>query len=509
MDMKFLLEGILKFSRPLDFFEVDFPEMVAREINAKLFRKGVPSQQEGSRITHWTINGMKLFLTIEGTTYLRPHDALLRLRKYLAEFLGKNYNIGVRELLVKRYEIRFKPEKMPKKPIEVKVPWVESIELRGNEIVVKLQDLDAKALEDRYVERILRRINEKIELQLYGGKAEHWELIWRSKRRKPIWNKDPTPEMEKRGWIKRFSVGVWWHGPVSAKIMRTMERIAVDELIKPLKFQEVILPKTVPLEVWKRTGHVPGSSNAFFYVSRPEKLDPAFWEDFADYVKVTNRIPYDLLKQKLANPTAGICFAQCPPLYWFFENKLIPESELPLKFWDASGVSYRWEGGGLHGIERDCEFHRIEIVWMGTKEQAIKIKEQILERYKYIFNEILELEWRMARVTPWYMAQAGILGTPEEKELGTIDFEAWLPWRGPRDKSEWLEFQNLTLDGTKFSDAWNFKTDKGNEIWTGCTGIGLERWMCAFLSQKGLNPEKWPKKFLKKFGKWPKEIKLE
>ncbi len=505
--MKFSLEATMEFSKPIDFLKLDFPKLIA-QINSELFRKGVPQEQEGSRIVHWNIVGTKLILTIEGTTYLRPHDALLRLRKFLAQKFGKEYNIGVRSVFVKNYEIRLKPKRIAKEKVEVKVPWVKEIVQKDKEFLIKLQDLDSTALEDRYVERILKRIEEKINQKLYGGKAEHWELVWKSRKRRVVWNKDPTPEMEKRGWIKRFNVGVWLHMPITTKIMRTFQKIAEREILRPLKFEEVMLPKTVPLEVWLQTGHVPGSSNSFFYVSRPEKWDPEFWEDFADWVKVTRKIPYDLLKQKLAEPNAGICFAQCPPLYWYFKKKLIPEKELPLKFWDASGVSYRWEGGGLHGIERDCEFHRIEIVWIGTKEQVIDIKEKLLEKFKYIFDKILELEWRMAKVTPWYMAQAGQLGLEEEKEIGTIDFEAWLPWRGPREKSEWLEFQNLTVAGTKFSDAWDFKTEKGKEVWTGCSGIGLERWLAVFLAQKGLEPKKWPKKFVKILGKLPKEIKL-
>ncbi|MEM7821241.1 MAG: aminoacyl--tRNA ligase-related protein [Candidatus Aenigmatarchaeota archaeon] len=499
--MNFKLIGVFEFSRPIDFLESQLPNIIAKEINTELFRKGVPKDQEGSRIVHWSIEGTKLFLTIEGTRYLRPHDAMLRLRNFLAERLGEK-QVGIRNMIIKEYEISYVPARMPKKDIRVMVPWFKDSLKKGEELIIRLQNLDSTAIEDRYVERILSRVEEKINLQFYGGKSEHWELIWQSPKRKPVWDKDPSEEMERLGWIKRFSTGVWLHTPITTKIMRVMEQIVKREVIKPLGFEEVILPKTTPLEVWLRTGHIPGSSNSMFYVSRPEKMDPQYWEDFSDYVKVTNKIPYEMLREKITFPTLGICFSQCPPFYWYFEKKAIPEKGLPIKVWDNSGVSYRWEGGGLHGIERDCEFHRIEIIWMGKKEQAIEIKEQIIEKFKQIFNKILEIEWRMVWITPWYMVQAGEVGEIE-KEKGTIDFEGWLPWRGTREKSEWLEFQNVTVAGTKFSDAWNFKTDKGNEVWTGCSGVGLERWMAVFLAQKGLEFEKWPKEFKKAIKKIP------
>jgi seryl-tRNA synthetase len=506
--MKLRLDGYLEFSDSIEPLKSYFDKIFAKEIDTYLFKK--TKVGEVTKIVNWQVDSTdnrKLLLTIEGTNP-KPQDVLLRLRNFLRDELGKEHKIGVRNTFVKTYKISYEPEKMPKGKIEVKVPWVKEIESKENELIITLQNLDSTALEDRYIERIIKRVEEKISSMLYGGKAEHWELLWQSEKKKPVWDKDPTAEMEKRGWIKKFDVGVWLHNPISTKILATLRKIAIDEIIEPLGFEEVILPKTTPLDVWMKTGHVPGSSNSFYYVSRPKSLDPAFWEDFADYVKVTQKIPYDMLTTKITAPTAGICFAQCPPLYWYFQKKTIPLDELPLKYFDNSGVSYRWEGGGLHGLDRDSEFHRIELIWIGTKDQTIEIKEQLLEKYKHVFNDILDFEWRMAWVTPWYMQQAGQVGTEESKIKGTIDFESWLPWRGDREKSEWLEFQNLTIAGTKFSDAWKIKTQKGEEVWSGCSGIGLERWMVTLLSQKGLNPEKWPKEFRKRFGKMPRELKL-
>ena len=116
-----------------------------------------------------------------------------------------------------------------------------------------------------------------------------------------------------------------------------------------------------------------------------------------------------------------------------------------------------------------------------------------------MFNEILELEWRMAWVTPWYLEQSGQVseGSEEENEKvngndtngdkvklkGTIDFEAYLPYRGTRAESEWLEYQNLSIIGDKFIDSFNIKTQRG-ELWSGCSGIGLERWAAVFLAHR-------------------------
>jgi len=132
-----------------------------------------------------------------------------------------------------------------------------------------------------------------------------------------------------------------------------------------------------------------------------------------------------------------------------------------------------------------------------------------MEKYRHIFNNVLEIEWRTAWVTPFYLQQSGkeFEQDYKQKVTGTIDFEAWLPYRGSREKSEWLEFQNLSIVGDKYTKAFNIRAQKG-ELWSGCTGIGLERWAIVFLAQKGLNPEKWPIKFRKYLPEIPKEYTL-
>jgi seryl-tRNA synthetase len=128
-------------------------------------------------------------------------------------------------------------------------------------------------------------------------------------------------------------------------------------------------------------------------------------------------------------------------------------------------------------------------------------------RYEHIFNDILDLEWRTAWVTPWFMAQEGMIGLAGDIRVGTIDYEAYMPYRGNRTMSEWLEFQNLSVNGDKYPKGFNIKAQKG-ELWSGCSGVGLQRWTSAFLAQRGFDPEDWPKKFVKLIDNLPDVIEF-
>jgi len=129
--------------------------------------------------------------------------------------------------------------------------------------------------------------------------------------------------------------------------------------------------------------------------------------------------------------------------------------------------------------------------------------ERLKERYRRIFEEILELRWRMAWVTPWFMAQEGRTGLAEMEGAGTIDYEALLPYSG-----NWIEFQNLSVNGEKYPKGFSVKAQSGESLWSGCSGVGLERWTSVFLGQKGLEPENWPEEFRKRFGEMPKGFRF-
>jgi len=446
-------------------------------------------------------NSFSLEISSEGI--FRPHNALLQMKNSISKEFGKKHHLGVREINIDSYKIDFDLEKKPLK--KTSIPFAD-VTFKDKLASISLKNVDEEFLQKNYIDRMITLVKDKVDNQYYEGKGEFWKLIWESKEKKPVWAKDPTEEMTKLGWLKQGPTkGKWFYRPQAAAILKTMEKIAVEEILKPLGFQEIIESNIVPFDVWLKTGHLEGMPGEFYYITEPATRDVEKWERFVDLTKITKEVPFDELKKNISTPTAGVCYAQCPVIYWSFKGKTISEKSLPVLVYDNTAVSGRYESGGRHGIERVDEFHRIEPVYIGTKKQLLDLREKLLDRYKHVFNKIFELEWRMAWVTPWYMAQAGKLGDKSSKETGTIDFEAYMPYRGDRKKSEWLEFQNLSILGDKYIKAFNIKAQK-SELWSGCSGIGLERWTTAFLAQKGLDPNKWPDGFKKYLKKLPEGI---
>ena len=472
------------------------------EANKTILIKGA-SDGYGAQVVEWSTSGNKIDLLIESGRYVRAHDALMRIRKPLATKLGKEFRIGLRAIEVESFIITMPVEKPLK---QMKIPYVKSIEYENGAIRLSL-DVGESEIENKVPDRILTLMEDKIQQQSYGGKAEHWQLLWQSEKKDHKFFDDPTQAMLKEGWLKRgASRGQWIHGPQSTQMFRTFEKIVLEELLGPLDYREMIFPKLVPWEVWQKSGHAKGVYPEIYYVCPPKTRDPEYWEEVSDYYKVTHEVPTALIKEKIGEPIGGMCYAQCPPFWMYLQGETVPTDEFPIKVFDRSGTSHRYESGGIHGMERVDEFHRIEIVWLGTKEQVLDSAKELHEKYMHIFNEILELEWRKAWVTPWFMAQEGLTGVAAQTEAGTTDYEAVLPYRG--ENGEWLEFQNVSVNGTKYPSGFNVKCQSGEELWSGCSGVGLERWSSAFFAQKGLNPANWPEEFAKRVGQISKGIRF-
>jgi seryl-tRNA synthetase len=435
----------------------------------------------------------------------RPHNALLQLKNEISKEFGKKKQIGIREIKIISYKISFELQKKPLK--DITIPFADVI-FKDKSATIILKELDEEFLKRNYIDRIINRVNEKVINQYYVGKSEFWKAIWQSPEKKPVWDNDPTEEMMKNEWIEQGPTkGKWFYRAQSTAILKTMEKIAIEEVLKPLGFNEVIKSHIVPFNIWLKTGHMEGMPGELYYVVEPATRDTLAWEHFVDLTKITKEVHIDELMKNLSKPKAGICYAQCPIIYWSFKSKTISETSLPILVYDKTAISNRYESGGRHGIERVDEFHRIEPVYIGTREQLLKLRENLLKCYRHVFNDIFDLEWRMAWVTPWYMQQAGKIEDEVSQDTGTIDFEAYMPYRGDRKNSEWLEFQNLSILGDKYIKAFNIKSQK-SELWSGCSGIGLERWTTVFLAQKGLDPNYWPEGFRKYLDKLPEGIEF-
>ncbi len=454
------------------------------------------------------IGNKKIELIIDSVDSYSPHTAILRIRKQLSQLIGKKYRVGIRGFTIKEYIIENELEKEPLK--EFSLPLTKSLEFfkEGKKNKVKIEispEIEEDFVEKGAIERIVRRVNDKISKQHHGAKKEHHKITWYSGEKKMLTNANPTTLLKEEQWIHHTNYrNQWIFTPRISIVVESIKKMMVDHIYKPLNYKIMMFPKLVDWSIWLRSGHAEGMYQGGFepyFVVQPKTADPEFFEEVADYINITKTIPEKMLYEKITPPIGGLSYAQCPPFWAWLQGKTVSNESLPIRVYDWSGPTYRYESGSAYGFERVDELHRIETLFIGTPEQVKETAVETRKKLRYIFNDILDLEFREANVMPWWLEQSAKqeenIDEMEEMLVGTIDFEAYMPYRGPRDKSEWLEIQNISIIGEKYPKGFNVKTDGGKELWSGCGGGSFERFITAFIAQKGINPDNWPESFRK------------
>jgi seryl-tRNA synthetase len=494
--MKFLLKADLELSGAIK--DRDAVKELLDGARSSL-KKGVPNGEKGAEIIEAEVGNEVISITLESGRYVRPHDGIFRLKKKISKRLGREQGIGVRGIKVKSYEIWYPLKKEP--PPGITVPFVKKIEFKDGSAHLELEKIDETALENKYVDRILKRLEEKIDERDIGGKEEFSKTVQESEGRleKYILRDDPTPELIKRNWIKHVGRGVWTILPPYAALWRAIENLVLDRVAKPLGFVEVMLPKIVPLDVQKKKGQLFGIPNEMWWVCPPSTRDPQEWDHFRDMVKITGSTNAANLMENLSPPEFSLAYAQCEPFYDIWGKRTLDREKLPLKFVDSYGPTWRYESGGLKGVERLSEFKRMEFVWIGSPEDVVSIRDDVRERSVEIMDKIFGVEWRVDATTAVYLEHAGEkVGKEDRDYVRTYDLSVALPFETVSRPERELEIASFHVHEDHYAKNFYWKEKKGRTLWSGCAGISPTRWAYVFLLRHGFDYAIWPKD-IKKF----------
>lgn len=495
--MLFELEGTVKFSACVKDARDDVLQEIAR-LNDKYARMA-PGKE--TKIEVIELKDEELNVRIISHGYPRAHDALLQLKNQLASSLGRKHRIGVRGVIASRYDVCM--EGVDEGKVRELARGIADVELRDGIPWVKFENLSEGELRGRMVDRMIKIARAEEER---GGGVEYGYVLRFGRRREVPFRDDVNEFMQKLGWIKRFPGRAQWILlPPAAKVLMTLRDMIVDYVLRPMGFEEAMFPKLIHFDVMKKMpGYFEHIPEGMFYVICPPR-DPRVFEEFKKSATLQKEIRGDLLKKILPEPEYVLAPAQCEPFYQLFSREIVRSEDLPIKLYDCSGWTWRAEGGGVEGIVRTTEFWRLESVWLGTPEQAVEIRDEITERTFKLVDDVLEMNCRVVVGAPFYAVGRGEkVDISSSEKIPTLDVEVWLPYRGTYEGSEWLEIGAFTCHRRKYVDGFHIREVKERDIWTGCGGFGLTRWLAGFLAQYGFEEDKWPGEMRRRIGKLPK-----
>lgn len=486
--------------------------------NREIFLKGVsePHRGEAAQIGEWKLEGPNLTLEFTSGSRVRAPSAVLRFRKLLAEELGKRFRVGVRGIEVPSLTIELEGLKVGDENLwKIRnLEYVGEAKVERETLTLVLNPLGEAELKRNAVDRLLGLVLELAGEAEKPRAVEVHPIVMQGPQRLIKFRGDPAKVAVELGWVKEFpGRGQWIYTPPYVRLLEAVEQILVEEVAEKLGFQPFLLPKLIPLEVMRRMpGYLEDIPEGMYYVCPPPRDPEAFFR-FKQALRVTGVVERELLRETLKEPDYVLAPAQCEPFWSLFSHETLRLEDLPYKFYDRAGWTYRWEGGGVEGLVRVQEFRRVELVYFGSPEQVVEIRDQVRDEAVRVADKLLEMEWRVVAALPFYMREGEVGDISESRNVAAYDIEIYLPYRGERDKAEWLEIAGCFVHKDKFVKSFSIREARNRPLWTGCTGLGITRWVAAFLATHGFNPENWPKTVKEKFRgykmpkslQWPKE----
>jgi seryl-tRNA synthetase len=258
--------------------------------------------------------------------------------------------------------------------------------------------------------------------------------------------------------------------PKGAMVLNGLKNLLVEYVRDSVGFEEVVLPKIAPVDSFRKADIL------------------GRWDDYLISAKPfsrTNGVKEEYIMDSL----------QCTVFYQFHENKRVDVGRGPRKWYDHSGPTYRNEDSNkIVPSVKQREFHRAEFIYLGTREQVIETREKCLAQLEKLCVD-LGLKYRIVVGSECYRLKDGEIKMPESsEEIPIKDLEIYCPGYSNKDGEPYLEVGGSSILANTMTSKFNINGKNGEELWSGCTGIGLNRLMYAVISNHGTDLEKMPSK---------------
>lgn len=246
-----------------------------------------------------------------------------------------------------------------------------------------------------------------------------------------------------------------------------------------LNATEKMYPVLLPMKGYEKTGYLKTSPQYSIFCCCPN-------EEISELMQLSDSIDM----KRLTDPQEALSPAACFHTYLEYTDKQLPE---PILITFIQNV-FRNEGRfNWSDFGRLKDYHVREIVFIGSTDYVVDMREKILSRTIEILKELGIYSSISIATDPFIVPKM-----QKFKKLQLQDatkFELRLSY----SKDQQISCASFNLHGTAFSHPFNISVNGIDETVTGCVGFGIERWVLAFLCQFGIEPDKWPLKIREAF----------
>lgn len=327
--------------------------------------------------------------------------------------------------------------------------------------------------------------NKKVEIQLIKDKTN----------KKTINNNDVFSKMLDNGQIRKMSEGSYLYSGLYLKIYQYFER-KIDEFaqenFKQNNLKEMIVPCLTTIEEYEEGGYFE-TFPQYMIFSTYMKNNLEIMDRFAK-----NGIGDGSILSEMTTPNDLLRTATCAPLYPYLKDESINEENADCYL--MSGKCFRNEGKNVQELSRLKEFYMKEYVFVGSPDSVNDEIERSYALWDY-WMETFDINCKIETANDSFFA-SNYKKLRLFQKLGNAkrEFKWLIPSTG-----QYISCSSANFHRTHFTKTYNIKLKNSNAFChTNCFAFGIERLAYAFLSQKGLDMDKWDKKTIDEISKYVK-----
>lgn len=294
---------------------------------------------------------------------------------------------------------------------------------------------------------------------------------------------DAEEDLFLSGDLHRLSDGLVGLRGTALAVFRYFEHTFL-RLARRFRAAEHHYPVLVPIQLLEEVGyfgHFPQQVTFCTYL--PEDLH-ILEAAVQQAVAHQGRIP-DTLRRQVETSTHALKPAVCLPCYRQYRDLRIPAGDA-VRLTMQNHV-FRRELDRYDRLARLWDFQVRDVVFMGAYEHVKSLRQQAMDEAMGLC-ESLDLTARLELANdPFFLGESTHKAVYQR--LGEVKYELLL--RIPQRDMD-IAAASFNLHRDFYAAVYNIRQHDGRLAETACMGFGIERWVYAFLCQKGMDPLGWP-----------------
>lgn len=297
---------------------------------------------------------------------------------------------------------------------------------------------------------------------------------------------DVHGELQRRGWLYDYGGGhVALTGPAQA-LAKVLDERAEALYHRHFNATTGMYPALVDAELLARCGYFESHPNAVTFIGHViDDFDLIETFRQANTGTASAQLPpheHVHLPGKCLNPAA------CFPCYPTLAHRAMDEQGEVVTW---QGRVFRYESRNTAGLDRLWEFNVRELVFVGSDPFVVDAREQALEvvcELAALFDVACSIE---TAADPFFASVSAAKTFWQRTQ--EVKYEIRLPVAvDDQGAARTIAAGSLNLHGDFFGRRFDIAAHDSSSAYSGCVGLGIERWVLAAFAQHGFDPARWP-----------------